>query len=333
MKLSSLCLAILLSVCCSSCKLNHKENLVEFENIDPVFRTIVNSSAESRIICEGLDWCEGPVWIADQKMLLFSDVPKNIIYKWTEDSGKQVYLKPSGYTGALKRGGEIGSNGLTIDNQGRLIICQHGDRRVARMNTPVSTPAASFTTLADSYLGHKFDSPNDVVVAANGDIYFTDPPYGLEKNASDPLKEMPYQGVYKISVSGKVTLLTDTISRPNGIALTPDGKSLLVASSDSLKAAYFSYELAPGDSLINGKIMFDATPFVKDAPGLPDGLKIDKAGNIFATGPGGIWVFDKTYKLIGKIHVKGLASNCAFADNDRTLYITSGDKVIHVKMR
>ncbi|MEO6916783.1 MAG: SMP-30/gluconolactonase/LRE family protein [Chitinophagaceae bacterium] len=333
MKLSSCCFAVLLSFLFSSCKLNHKEKLVEFETIEPVFRTIINSSAESRVICEGFDWCEGPVWIADEKMLLFSDVPKNRIYKWTEEGGKQLYLSPSGYTGTLKRGGELGSNGLAIDNQGKLIICQHGDRRVARMDSPISSPTASFTTIADNYLGKKFDSPNDLVVAANGDIYFTDPPYGLEKNTGDPLKEMARQGVYRISATGKVTLLTDTISRPNGIALTPDGKTLFIASSDSLKAAWFSYELGAGDSLTHGKLIFDATGFVQEAPGLPDGMKVDKAGNIFATGPGGIWVFDKKFKLLGKIHLKGLASNCTFADDDRTLYITSNDKVIQVKMR
>jgi len=331
MKLAILSISIFLI---ASCKLNHKEAILEFESIDPSFRTIVNSSAESKIICEGLDWCEGPVWIEDQKMLLFSDVPQNIIYKWTEEGGKQVYLEPSGYTSDVKRGGEIGSNGLTIDNQGKLIICQHGDRRVARMNAPVKAPKDDFSTIADNYQGKKFDSPNDIVVAANGDMYFTDPPYGLEKNDRDPLKEMTYQGVYKVSPTGKVTLLTDTIKRPNGIALTPDGKTLIIASSDSLKAAYFAYDITAGDSLINGRIFFDATPFVKDAPGLPDGLKVDRNGNIFATGPGGIWVFNKSFKLIGKIHVvSGLASNCAFADDFRTLYITSDDKVIQLKMR
>lgn len=317
----------------SSCKLNNKEDLFSFESIEPSFRSIVNASAEGKIIASGFDWTEGPLWLPDQQALLFCDIPANSIFRWTEEKGTELYLKPSGYTGTASRGGETGSNGIILDNEGRLLLCQHGDRRIARMTAPIDKPAASFTTLADNYNGKKFDSPNDLIIKKNGEIFFTDPPYGLEKNAADPLKEAPWQGIYKIATDGKVQLLTDTVSRPNGLALMPDGKTLIVASSDSTKAVWFAFELNDRDSIISGRIFCDATKEAKTQTGLPDGLKIDKSGNVFATGPGGIWVFDKTLKLIGKIHVTTVISNCVLADDDRTLFITADDKVLRLRMR
>jgi gluconolactonase len=316
-----------------SCKLVNKDPMFEYESKKSSFRSVVNSSAEGEVICSGFDWSEGPLWLADQKTLLFCDIPKNSIYKWTEAKGKELYLKPSGYTGSTPRGGEVGSNGLILDNSGRLLLCQHGDRRIARMDAPLSKPAPTFTTLADNYNGKKFDSPNDLFIRANGDIFFTDPPYGMEQQEKDPLKEAPYQGIYKLSTDGKVHLLTDTVTRPNGIAMMPDGRTLIVASSDAAKAVWYAFTLDENDSITGGRIFCDATQEAKTQPGLPDGLKIDRAGNIFATGPGGIWVFDKSLELIGKIKIKGITSNCVFADDERTLFITADDNVLRVKMR
>jgi gluconolactonase len=317
----------------TSCKDNKQKAIGSFERIDPSLTSIVDTDATVSIIADGLEWSEGPLWIEKEKMLLFSDVPKNCIYKWTAEKGMELYLKPSGYTSAASRAGETGSNGLALNNKGQLLLCQQGERRIAVMNAPIDKPKADFTVIADSYNGKKFDSPNDVVSRNNGDIFFTDPPYGLEKNAADPLKEAPYQGVYKVSSDGRVTLLVDTIARPNGLAFMPGEKTILIASSDSLKAVWYKYDLSANDSLISGSVFYDATPDLKTDKGLPDGLKIDKNGNVFATGPGGVYIFDKTGKLLGKIRIDGLASNVAFADDEKTLYVTADMYVLKVVLR
>ena len=316
----------------SACKEEAKPGTGEVEFIDDALSNLINKDAKVEIISEGFDWSEGPLWIEQEQMLLFSDVPKNIIYKWTEAKGKEIYLQPSGYTSDEKRGGEIGSNGLTLSAEGKLLICQHGDRRVAMMDAPLNAPKPNFIVLASEYQGKKFNSPNDCVARSNGDIFFTDPPYGLEQNMSDPKKEIPFQGVYKVDQHGRVTLLVDSISRPNGIAFTPDGKTLIVASSDEVKKNWYAFDVGPNDSLMNGRVFYDASK--AEGMGLPDGLKIDKQGNIFATGPGGVWIFNKTGNLIGKIKVHGVpTSNCAFTPDEKTLFITADNYVLRVKLR
>ena len=294
---------------------------------------IIDSHAKVEIIAEGFDWCEGPLWVEQQKMLLFSDVPKNIIYKWTEEKGKEVYLTPSGYTGTIPRGGETGSNGLVLNKTGKLVICQHGNRQMAVMNSGLQNPKPVFTTLANNYQGKKFNSPNDAVYNSNGDLFFTDPPYGLEKNMDDPLKEIPFQGVYKIRKTGALVLLTDSITRPNGIAITPDQKTLIIANSDPLKPYWYAYDFGAGDQLINPRIFYDASEAAKSEAGMPDGLKIDKKGNVFATGPGGVWIFNKKGKVLGKIKFDGLTSNCSLSADEKTIYITADMYVLRVKMR
>ncbi len=303
------------------------------ELIDPSLEKIIARDAAVDIIAEGLDWCEGPLWVEAEKKLLFSDVPQNKIYQWTAARGKELYLSPSGYTGTLPRGGELGSNGLTLDNSGHLIICQDGDRTVSRMNSPIGHPYARFTTLASRYQEKKFNSPNDLIYNRSGDLFFTDPPYGLEKNMDDPLKEIPFQGVYKNSASGKLTLLLDSISRPNGIALTPDGKTLMIANSDPGKPYWYAYSLSADGRLSNGRIFYDASREAKTEIGLPDGMKIDSRGNIFATGPGGVWIFNAAGKLLGKIRFDGVTSNCALTKDEKTLFITADMYVLRVKLR
>ncbi len=317
----------------SACKEKEPEpGTGEVEFIDDSLASLINKDAKVEIITEGFDWSEGPVWIEQQQMLLFSDVPKNIIYKWTEAKGKEIYLQPSGYTSNEERGGEIGSNGLTLSPEGKLLICQHGDRRIAMMDAPLDAPKPNFIVLASEYQGKKFNSPNDCVARSNGDIFFTDPPYGLEQNMSDPKKEIPFQGVYKVDPHGRVTLLVDSISRPNGIAFTPDGKTLVVASSDEVKKNWYAFDVGPNDSLMNGRVFYDASK--AEGLGLPDGLKIDKQGNIFATGPGGVWIFDRAGKLLGKIKVNGVpTSNCAFTPDEKTLFVTADNYVLRIKMR
>lgn len=302
------------------------------ERIDPALDQIIMPGAKPEIIAEGFDWTEGPLWIEKYKMLLFSDVPKNTIYKWTEAKGKEVYLTPSGYTDTAKRGGETGSNGLTLDNNGHLILTQCGNRQIARMDAAIDRPAPKFISIANNYKGKKFNSPNDVIVNSKGEYFFTDPPYGLEKYMSDPKKELPYQGVFKVKTNGEVVLLTDTITRPNGILLLPGEKTLLIANSDGQKANWYAYDLV-GDRLTNPRIYYTAMGSDRKLKGGPDGMKVDSKGNLFASGPGGIWVFDPSGKLVGKISVPEAASNCALSGDEKTLYITNDMYVLRLTMR
>jgi len=270
------------------------------------------------------------VWVEAEKMLLFSDVPTNIVYKWTEDDSIEVFLKPSGYTGASSSNSdEEGSNGLALDGNGKLVLCQHGDRRLATLDAPLNAPKPVFATLVDRFDGKKFNSPNDVAIRKNGDYFFTDPPYGMPKNLQ---QEIPFQGVYKLS-NGTVTLLVDSLTRPNGIAFSPDEKTIVIANSDPAKAMWYAYDLTQDDSVINGRIFYDATEAGKSEAGLPDGLKIDKQGNVFATGPGGIWIFNKEAKLLGKIKIPVPTANCAFSPDEKTLYITADQYLVRLKMR
>lgn len=303
------------------------------ERIRPELDAILTKDAKVDVIADGFTWVEGPVWIESRKMLLVSDVFKNRIYKWTEKKGKELYLGPSGYTQATTRGGELGSNGLATNRKGQLLLCQHGDRRVALLNSPIYNPRPTFLTLAATYDGRKFNSPNDLVVKSNGDIYFTDPPYGLEKGIKDPLKEIPYQGVYKISKEGKITLLTDTISRPNGIAFFPGEKSLIIANSDPDKPHWYIYDMDDKGQLANGRIFYDGSLAFQKEKRTPDGLKIDKNGNVFASGPGGIWIFDKSGEVLGRIKVNVVTSNCALANKDKTLFITADHHLLKVDLR
>jgi gluconolactonase len=302
------------------------------ERIDPDFDLIVNRNAKIEIIADSLDWSEGPLWIDSLKMLLFSDVPTNTVYKWTEKKGKEVYLKPSGYTSTINRGGEIGSNGLLLNSAGRLVLCQHGNRQVAEMNADLSHPLPDFKIIANTFQGKRFNSPNDAVFKKNGDLYFTDPPYGLERNMQDSLKEIPFQGVYLVKPSGQVKLLLDSITRPNGIALSPDEKTLIVANSDQNRLRWYAYDVV-GDSLARGRVFYDATPVAGNLPGSADGLKIDKNGNIFATGPGGIWVFDRKGRVLGKIRIPEATSNCSLTPDQKTLYVTADMYVLKIRLR
>jgi gluconolactonase len=317
-----------------SCAPKEKDakTLGTIERIDPDFDALVKADAKVEVIAEGFEWSEGPLWLEDQKLLIFSDVPKNTIYKWTEEKGHEVYLTPSGRTGSLPYSDEPGSNGLTLNNDGKLVLCQHGDRRVAIMDAPLNAPEPKFTTLADNFEGKKLNSPNDVVVNSKGDLFFTDPPYGLPKKADDPTRETPFFGIYKVT-NGTVKLISDTITRPNGIALFPDEKTLIVANSDPEKPKWYAFDLLENDSVANARVFYDATEAAKTDRGGCDGLKIDKQGNVFATGPGGVWVFNKNGKVLGKIKISELSSNCALSPDEKTLYVTSDMYVVRVKLR
>jgi gluconolactonase len=302
------------------------------ERYDNALDKIVSKDAKAEIIAEGFDWSEGALWVEKYKMLLFSDVPQNTIYKWTEAKGKEVYLKPSGYTGTVERKGEMGSNGLTLDKKENLVMCQHGDRRMARMDAPLDKPQSKFVTLADKYEGKRFSSPNDATFNSKGELFLTDPPYGLlSQSDKDPAKEISWNGVYKVKKNGEVVLLTDSLTRPNGIAFFPGEKKLLVANSDPRKLNWYVFDV-DGDKLTNGKIFYHAKA-ERGLKGLPDGLKIDKRGNVFATGPGGIHIFNKDGKLLGRLRLDEATSNCSLSADEKILYITNDMYVLRFKMR
>ena len=325
--LLSLAVAIL-----TACTRNTEvQTIGSIEYLDPSLSAIIPENASVEILAEGFEWSEGPVWVESLEMLLFSDIPNNKVMKWTAAGGLEDYLAPSGFTGTFTDALEEGSNGLILDQEGRLLLCQHGDRRIARMDAPLDDPAPVFVTIAAQYDSMRFNSPNDAVMNRAGEIFFTDPPYGLTHGAEDSLKEIPFQGVYKIGTDGTVLLLIDSLTRPNGIGLSLDEKTLYVANSDSQKARWYVYELT-GDSISSGRILYDVTNETGSQPGLPDGLAVHSGGNIFATGPGGVWILSPAGKLLGRIVLPNSTANCTLDSNERTLYITSDMYLLRVKL-
>lgn len=323
------CLIILLSAPVGYAQ----EVKAEIEQFSPLLAKIIDPEAKVEVLGKGFDWTEGPLWIEEHQVLLFSDIPQNSIYQWSREGGVELYLKPSGYTSGRPRGGEVGSNGLLIDPAGRLVLCQHGDRRIAVMQAPLDRPQPNFETIAGYFDGKKLNSPNDAVYKSNGDLYFTDPPYGLEKNTQDPLKEIPYQGVYNTSGAGKVSLLLDSLSRPNGIAFLPGEETLIIANSDPSKPYWYAYELDKEGLPVKGRIFFDASDASKVDKGMPDGLKVNRQGNVFATGPGGVWIFSKEGEALGRIKINQLTSNCALANDGRTLFITADAFLLKINLK
>ncbi len=287
------------------------------ERVDPRFEALVPKDARVEKLAEGFDWSEGPAWDKATGSLVFSDVPMNTIFRWKDGANVSVFLKPSGYTGTTPRGGEPGSNGLVFGPDGKLVLCQHGDRRVARLD------GDKFTTLADNYQGKKLNSPNDAVFHSNGDLYFTDPPYGLLKQNADPAKELPFNGVYRLKPSGELTLLTKEMTFPNGIALSPDEKTLYVANSDPNLAIWKAFPVKDDGTIGEGKVFADVTASARTRKGLPDGMKVDAKGNLFATGPGGVLVFTPDGTHLGTFATGEATANCGWGDDGSTLYITA----------
>ena len=301
----------------------------EIVRLDPRFDKLIPAGASIEVLAKGHEWSEGPVWVADDEggSLLFSDIPRNSVYQWREGwSEAKVYLKPSGFTGVSKYGGEPGCNGLLLDSMGRLVSCEHGDRRVS-----VITKDGGKRTLVDNYMGKRLNSPNDACFKSNGDLYFTDPPYGLPKRFDDPRRELDFCGVYRLSKDGKLTLLTKEMTRPNGIAFSPDEKILYVAQSDPKAAIWKAFPVKDDGTIGAGKVFFDATSLVGKMKGLPDGLKVDKAGNLFATGPGGVHVFAPDGTPLGRIDTGQATANCGWGGDGTTLYITADAFICRVK--
>lgn len=303
--------------------------LGSIERREPELDQLIAPDAKIEKLAEGFDWSEGPVWMKQGGYLLFSDVPSNVVYRWKEGEGITRFLQPSGYTGFTPRGGEPGSNGLTTDEKGMLILCQHGDRRVVRLERN-----GEFTPLAQFYQYRRFNSPNDLDFRSNGDLYFTDPPYGLEKGPKDPAKELTFNGVFRVTPKGQVNLMIDNLTFPNGIAFAPDEKTLYVAISDPRKPFIMAYDVKPDGTVLNGRVFFNTSTLMgADRKGVPDGLKVDKKGNLFATGPGGVLVISPEGKLLGTILTGEATANCGWGNDGSMLYITADMYLCRVQTR
>jgi gluconolactonase len=289
---------------------------------------LIARDAPLEVLASGFEWLEGPVWIKHQGYLLFSDVPRNSIMKWQEGVGTTLFMKPAGYTGVEEYGREPGSNGLAVDPQGRLVMCEHGDRRISRLEV-----GGGKRTLVDSYLGKRLNSPNDLVFKSNGDLYFTDPPYGLPRGADDPRRELEFCGVYRLSTDGELTLLTGEMTRPNGIAFSPDERTLYVSQSDLRRAVWMAFLVKDDGTLGAGQVFYDATSLAGELSGLPDGMKVDRAGNLFATGPGGVYIFASDGSALGRIDTGGKTANCAWGDDGSVLYIAADKHLCRIKTR
>ncbi|MBS1661634.1 MAG: SMP-30/gluconolactonase/LRE family protein [Bacteroidetes bacterium] len=327
-----------LSVCysCNTPEAPAKTNLIgKIEIYDNSIAGQIDSNAVIEVIGRHYNWSEGPVWVPAKQMLLFSAVKENKIYKWAGKDSPVAYLTPSGYTDTAFRDGENGSNGLALDKDGRLLLCQSGNRHVVRLNSSLDAPQAVYTVLAENYKGKKFNSPNDLVADRNNNIYFTDPIYGLPKHENDPTRELNFEGVYKIGKDGKLSLLLDSIVRPNGIALSPDEKTLYVGSSDSQHAGWYAYQLDSSGNIQSGGLLLSATPLLEKASVKQgaDGFKVDNHGNLFATGPDGVLIISPAGKILGLIKVYNHpTSNCAFNETKDVLYITNDSLVLRVKL-
>jgi gluconolactonase len=296
------------------------------ERLDPGLQTLLDSDARAATICEGFIWSEGPVW--KDGALFFSDVPANILYRWTPGTRRaEVFLEPSGGIESNPDFVEPGSNGLTVDRGGRLLLCQSGGRRVVRLEEDDRTQ----TVLADRFEGRRFNNPNDLVCHSSGAVYFTDPSYGFKGHEASPLREMPWNGVYRIAPDLTVDLLTRELSVPNGLAFSPDERTLYVAVSDARHPRIMAFDVQSDGLLGEDRLFFDAVPLLRQGfQGTCDGLKVDVHGNVFTTAPGGVAVLSPDGKHLGTI-LLGVTSNCAWGDDGGTLYITADDLVCRIR--
>lgn len=331
---TAIAMVILMPTLLAAQDTNNFPSIGEIIKLDPALDALIGVGTKIEVLASGFDWTEGPAWVAEKShpaggYLLFSDIPRNQVVRWDEGSGVSIFLQPSGYTGPGKYGGEPGCNGLLLDSQRQLVSCEHGDRRLS-----VLTKNGGKRTLVDNYDGKRLNSPNDACYHPNGDLYFTDPPYGLPKGYDDPRRELDFCGVFRFSKDGKTTLLTQEFTRPNGIAFSPDHKTLYVAQSDPKAAIWKSFPVEEDGTLGEGKLFYDATKAVEEKlPGLPDGMKVDKDGNLWATGPGGIYILTPEAKLLGRISTGGRVSNCAWGNDGSTLYITADMYLCRIKTK
>lgn len=296
----------------------------KIERLDAALDAVIDSSLQLEQLADGFWWSEGPAWDSKRDRLYFSDVPQNTAFIWSETKGLEIFRKPSG----LAEG--EGTNGLLMTSDGRLLTANHGKRAI----TAFDIESREDLILADKFEGKKFNSPNDLVEAKDGTIYFTDPPYGLKEGDQSPLKEQPVNGVYRRKPDGSLSLIDGSLTRPNGIALSPDERTLYVAQSDREKQLLKSYAIGSDGLLSDNGVFFDAQPLAAaDAPGLPDGMCVAQTGHIFATGPGGVLILAPSGKLLGRILAEKATANCAFGDDGQMLYLTASDRLARVPLK
>jgi len=290
---------------------------------------LVAPGAELEILATGFNWSEGPVWMARENQLVFSDVPEDIAYRWREGEGVDVFLQPSGLTGPDEGSREPGSNGLELDARGRLLLAQHGDRRIARL----AEDGKSFVTIVDRFDGKRFNSPNDLILDRGGVIYFTDPPYGLGKTQA---QEIEFCGVYRFATDGALSVVSRELPRPNGIGLSPDDRVLYVANSENERPIIMAFDLRDDGTAGPGRVFFDATGLTKRTGrrGAFDGLSVDEHGNLWATGPGGVVVLAPDGRHLGTLLTGRATANCCFGGPDgRTLYVTADDRLMRIETK
>ena len=298
------------------------------ERLSPEIDNLIEKSAKIEILADGFEWSEGPVWSSQLNSVLFSDVPENVIYSWNEDKGLGTFTRPIGYSGKVPNLKKAGTNGLTIDADGNLIICMHGDRKITRLE---KLNINRKVTLVNSFDGNLLNSPNDLVYDSKGNLYFTDPPYGLLEGDNDKLKEIEFNGVYKVSPNGDIEVLVKNLTRHNGISISNDEKILYVANSDKNNPVIMQYDLSE-EGAKNPSIFFDGRELTKKDIGLFDGLKVHPTGNVFATGPGGVLVIKENGDHIGTIRTEVRTANCAFDENFQYLYMTSDMFLTRIKL-
>lgn len=296
---------------------------------DDAFRRTLPVDAKVETLADGFTWSEGPVWRPAEGDLLFSDVPENTVYRWSDADGLSVYLRPSGLSLDDGHEGDTGSNGLILDAEGRLLLADHGNRAVTRLDPETFVR----DVVVSHYEGRRLNSPNDLALHASGALFFTDPPYGLAGQDRSPAKELHHNGVYRLDVDGTLTLLVHDLARPNGIILSPDQRTLYVANSDPARAVWMAYPVRDDLSLGEGRVLFDATAWVgPDRPGLPDGMAVDADGTLYATGPGGVLVLTPDGRHLGTIETDKATANVTFGDDGHALYLTTSDSLRRVRV-
>ena len=308
-----------------------QQTIGELEFLDPKMELIISKSAKIEVLAEGFSWSEGPLWVPKLNGLLLSDVPNNKVYLWKEDQGLTLFLNPSGMTEHAPHNTNSGANGLRLDAKGNLILCQHGDRAVARLNS-WDFESPQYEVLVDHYKGKWLNSPNDLVFDKKGNLYFTDPPYGLNKLDQDPLKELPFNGIFKWNPKEGIQLLSKSMNRPNGILLSKDERTVYVGNSDPNKNIIVAFDLIEG-RFMNERVFFDGTALGKKRPGNFDGLRMHSSGIIFSTGPGGVLLIDSEGTHLGTILPGKLTANCEFDADENYLYLTSADIVARIKLK
>lgn len=300
------------------------------QRFDPELDRILSVDARVEVIASGYRWTEGPAWVRDGGYLLFSDVPANVVHRWKPGSGASPFLQPSGLVGPIPAAiREAGSNGLVIDGQGRLVMADSGTRAIARVDLKTKRK----TILAERYQGKRFNSCNDLVIARSGAIYFTDPPYGLAEGDASPLKEMKANGVYRLNTDGSVVQLDASLTRPNGIGLSPDQRTLYVSQSDEQRPVILAYALDAAGLPQGSRMLAEfATEVSAKLPGLPDGMKVGASGHLFASGPGGIYILAPDGRRLGLISTGKAIANCCFGEDGKTLFLTSSDSVARIRL-